>query len=185
MDWKVARQRMWEDQFRGSWNNVREGWCWLDLAEEEEESKGQKKNLVIERWRVVPKSPMAHNAHHNKVQIRPAGLKGLHNLISFPLNSHFSPSQKSTLVSCYPLKSMFIPDIFNHVSLPQLAYQGPSPPKSYSSFKVWLKSHLLSNLPQLLQTIPSHSLSLCHIYFSTLSHASAFSTLGVFHQISH
>lgn len=72
-------------------------------------------------------------------QICPSGLKGLHNLISFLLNSHISPSQKkSTLVPL--LKSKFSPDILNRVSVPSLNAKVP-PPKSYSSSKVQLEPH--------------------------------------------
>lgn len=109
---------------------------------------------------VVPNSPMANNAYHKKVQIRPAGLKVCIIWFHFLLILISPLHKKSTPVSCCPLKSMFIPDIFNHVSLPQLAYQGPSPPKSYSSFQVWLKSHfcyqIFPNFCRLYQVIPYH-----------------------------
>ena len=38
MDWKVARQKMRE----GSWSNLREGWCWLDLAGSRRAEVGRK-----------------------------------------------------------------------------------------------------------------------------------------------
>lgn len=104
MDWKMARHKMWEDVRRpvGSWINLREGWYWLDLI-------GSRRVEVRRKmWRLRGDrscSPIPKGSQHwpKRVQICPSALKGLRNLISFPLNSYFSPSQKNpTLVLAAP-----------------------------------------------------------------------------------
>lgn len=96
MDWKMARQKMWEDQLRGSWINLREGWYWLDLVGSRR-AEVRRKLWGLRGDRSCSPIPKGSQRWPKKVQICPSALKGLHNLISFPLNSYFSPSQKIPL----------------------------------------------------------------------------------------
>lgn len=108
-------------------------------------------------------------------------------MISFPLNSHFSPSQKNPLHSlhCPPLKSMFIPGIFNHVFFPP--QNAKDPPHSnlthLSRFNensiavIKSSSTFADDTESSLITIP-HSLAHDHKLLSVSS------TLGVFPKLT-